>query len=80
MFLYISSGLKKSVGVLIYIASCLTDFLDGYLARKLKLTSPFGAFLDPVADKVSHHIVTPLSAYSSLDRRYIILIIFLNLT
>jgi CDP-diacylglycerol---glycerol-3-phosphate 3-phosphatidyltransferase len=43
---------KKSIGVLIYIASCATDFLDGYLARKLKLHSQFGAFLDPVADKL----------------------------
>ena len=43
---------QKSVGVLIYIISCLTDFLDGFIARKFNLTSPFGAFLDPVADKV----------------------------
>lgn len=28
------------------------DWLDGYLARRLQLTSPFGAFLDPVADKI----------------------------
>ena len=40
------------IGVLIYIISCLTDFLDGFIARKFNLTSPFGAFLDPVADKV----------------------------
>ena len=37
--------------ILFSIAS-LTDWLDGYLARKLKLTSPFGAFIDPVADKL----------------------------
>ena len=37
---------------MIYIISCLTDFLDGFIARKFNLTSPFGAFLDPVADKV----------------------------
>ena len=29
----------------------LTDFLDGFLARRLKLTSPSGAYLDPLADK-----------------------------
>ncbi len=37
---------------LIFTAACLTDLLDGYLARTLKQTSRFGAFLDPVADKL----------------------------
>jgi CDP-diacylglycerol--glycerol-3-phosphate 3-phosphatidyltransferase/cardiolipin synthase len=32
--------------------AALTDWFDGYLARKLQQTSPFGAFLDPVADKL----------------------------
>lgn len=37
---------------LLFVAASLTDWLDGYLARRLELTSAFGAFLDPVADKV----------------------------
>lgn len=37
---------------LVFGAAALTDWLDGYLARRLELTSPFGAFLDPVADKL----------------------------
>ena len=36
----------------IFCAAALTDWLDGYLARKLGQTSAFGAFLDPVADKL----------------------------
>lgn len=36
----------------IFIIAALTDWLDGYLARYLKQTSSFGAFLDPVADKL----------------------------
>ncbi len=32
--------------------AALTDWFDGYLARRLKQVSPFGAFLDPVADKL----------------------------
>jgi CDP-diacylglycerol--glycerol-3-phosphate 3-phosphatidyltransferase/cardiolipin synthase len=36
----------------LYGLAALTDWLDGYLARRLDQTSPFGAFLDPVADKL----------------------------
>ena len=36
----------------LFIAAAVTDWLDGFLARKLKQTSAFGAFLDPVADKL----------------------------
>jgi CDP-diacylglycerol--glycerol-3-phosphate 3-phosphatidyltransferase len=36
----------------LYSAACLTDWLDGYLARRWNQTSKFGAFLDPVADKL----------------------------
>ena len=36
----------------IFFIAGVTDWLDGYLARKWKQTTRFGAFLDPVADKV----------------------------
>ncbi|CAM9580273.1 unnamed protein product [Heterosigma akashiwo] len=36
----------------IFAGAAVTDWLDGYLARKWQITSPFGAFLDPVADKL----------------------------
>lgn len=37
---------------IIFAAAAATDWLDGYLARKLDQSTPFGAFLDPVADKL----------------------------
>ena len=37
---------------LLFVFSAITDFLDGFLARKFNATSSFGAFLDPVADKL----------------------------
>lgn len=40
------------VGAIVFIIASLTDYADGVLARKLELTSAFGSFLDPVADKV----------------------------
>lgn len=36
----------------LFLAAGITDWLDGYLARRLNQTSPLGAFLDPVADKL----------------------------
>lgn len=36
----------------LYILGAITDFLDGYLARKLGQVTPFGTFLDPIADKI----------------------------
>lgn len=40
------------VSAVIFFIAAVTDWLDGYLARKLKQVSPLGEFLDPVADKL----------------------------
>lgn len=43
---------KHLVSSLLFAFAAITDWLDGYLARSLNQTSAFGAFLDPVADKL----------------------------
>lgn len=44
-------GEQNLIATTLFIVFALTDWADGYLARKLNQTSAFGAFLDPVADK-----------------------------
>ncbi len=47
-----SMEMAMPLAAMIFILAGVTDLLDGYLARKLNQTSAFGAFLDPVADKL----------------------------
>lgn len=43
---------RSVINSLIFAVASITDYLDGYLARRWDITSAFGAFLDPVADKL----------------------------
>lgn len=49
---YLPFSWVNAVAAGIFATASFTDWLDGFLARKLKMLSPFGAFLDPVADKL----------------------------
>jgi CDP-diacylglycerol---glycerol-3-phosphate 3-phosphatidyltransferase len=51
-FLGSTTNLVYFIAGLIFIVASITDFLDGFLARKLNLITNLGKFLDPVADKV----------------------------
>jgi CDP-diacylglycerol--glycerol-3-phosphate 3-phosphatidyltransferase/cardiolipin synthase len=48
----LSIYMKQLISTVIFVLAGITDWLDGYLARRLKQESEFGAFLDPVADKL----------------------------
>jgi CDP-diacylglycerol--glycerol-3-phosphate 3-phosphatidyltransferase len=50
--LYFDSRIINFFTALLIIAAAVTDALDGYLARKYELVTPFGKLLDPVADKI----------------------------
>ncbi|KAG6546846.1 hypothetical protein Mapa_011699 [Marchantia paleacea] len=49
---YCKETWATAAGAAIFIIAAITDWLDGYLARKMGSSSAFGAFLDPVADKL----------------------------
>lgn len=49
---YLPWEMARAITALIFAVAAATDWLDGYLARRWNQTSAFGAFLDPVADKL----------------------------
>ena len=50
-YLPLDAASRNLIATVMFIVFALTDWADGWLARKLNQTSAFGAFLDPVADK-----------------------------
>lgn len=49
---YLPAGWSNEVCAVVFALAALTDWIDGFLARRLKQVTSFGAFLDPVADKL----------------------------
>lgn len=58
---------SRQAASMIFLVAAVTDWFDGYLARKLDQSTPFGAFLDPVADKLM--VATALVLLVSADPR-----------
>lgn len=52
LFFYLPVSWSHIAATAIFSLAAITDWFDGYLARRLRQTSAFGAFLDPVADKL----------------------------
>lgn len=61
----------------IFVMASITDFLDGYIARKRNIVTVFGSFLDPIADKFL--VVSALIMLMGLDRVHPIVVIILVL-
>ena len=57
---YLPFDWSNLVACIIFVVAALTDWLDGFLARKLQQISKLGAFLDPVADKLMVAVVLVL--------------------
>jgi cardiolipin synthase len=51
-FLMVDPNVARWIALAIYVAAAITDFFDGYLARKWQQQSSLGRMLDPIADKV----------------------------
>ncbi len=67
---YLPLGLSEPevnlLATVIFVVAAVTDWVDGWLARRWNQTSPFGAFLDPVADKLM--VCTALVALIEMGR------------
>jgi CDP-diacylglycerol--glycerol-3-phosphate 3-phosphatidyltransferase len=61
----------------VFVMASITDFLDGYIARKRNIVTVFGSFLDPIADKFL--VVSSLVMLLALDRVHPIIVIVLVL-
>lgn len=66
LLLYIPTAWASWLALGFYTLACITDWLDGYLARKMKIVSAFGRFLDPIADKLL--IAVMLLMFAGLGR------------
>lgn len=61
---------KNIIATSMFVFAAMTDYLDGYLARRLKQETSFGAFLDPVADKAL--VAASLVILVQLNRTFMI--------
>lgn len=52
LIFYLPFSWSHATASIIFAAACITDWLDGYIARAFKVSSRLGEFLDPVADKL----------------------------
>ena len=80
-YLPIGREAQNVSATVLFVAAALTDWLDGWLARRLGQTSAFGAFLDPVADKLIVCVaLVMLVALGRLDAVVAVIIIGRELT
>jgi len=74
---FISSRMLGYVAAWTFVAASVTDFFDGYIARKRNIVTVFGSFLDPIADKFL--VVSSLIILQGLGRIPVLIVIVLVL-
>ena len=70
-YLPLTAAEQNFIATVAFLVAAITDWIDGWLARKLNQTSAFGAFLDPVADKLM--VAAALVVLVRLDRADVML-------
>jgi CDP-diacylglycerol--glycerol-3-phosphate 3-phosphatidyltransferase len=66
LLLFFPGKAPSAIAALLFFIASLTDFFDGFIARRFQLESSFGRFLDPIADKVL--VTSALIMLIALDR------------
>ena len=66
ILLFFPGRFPSAIAGLLFLVASITDYFDGFIARRFKLESSFGRFLDPIADKVL--VCAALIMLISLDR------------
>ncbi|MGD9818606.1 MAG: CDP-diacylglycerol--glycerol-3-phosphate 3-phosphatidyltransferase [Desulfomonilaceae bacterium] len=66
LLLFFPGKAPSAIAAFIFLIASLTDFFDGFIARRFKVESSFGRFLDPIADKVL--VTSALIMLIALDR------------
>jgi cardiolipin synthase len=69
---------KIPAGIIVFVMAGISDFLDGYYARKFNVTSNLGAMLDPLGDKILMTVSYFLLAYAGLIHYYVTVIVILR--
>ena len=73
--LHFPSDTCRIIAAVLFIIGCLTDFLDGKIARKRNLVTDFGKFIDPVADKLLVLTTLIMLVYLKMMPAWIVIII-----
>jgi len=69
------SSLNKQVSLIVFIIAALTDWYDGWVARKWGYTSRWGKFLDPLADKILSSVALFVYVYLGLVDAWMVWIV-----
>lgn len=67
---FLPTPVGDCIALTIFILASLTDYIDGYIARRFQQTSKFGAFLDPIADKLLISVVLLMLAGTGRIQSY----------